>query len=57
MKKKEMLWIFVICCFVTVVSCTVTIGIYEKKIQKTKEEIEEDSITDTIESGRITPSS
>ncbi len=56
MKKKEIIWMFIICCIVAIVSCTVTIGIYEKRVHRTKDEIEEDSITATTESGRITPS-
>ncbi len=34
MKKKEVIWILVICFVIGIISCLITIGIYEKKMQK-----------------------
>ena len=62
MKKKEIVWIFIISCIVGVISCIITTRIYEKKIQalssiETKNTLqEEDNITVITETARITPS-
>ena len=63
MKKKEVIWILVICFVIGIISCLITIGIYEKKMQKFSSSInqnitkEDDSITVTKEmTARITPS-
>ena len=55
MKKKEVIWILVICFVIGIISCLITIGIYEKKMQKFSSSInqnitkEDDSITVTKE--------
>ena len=63
MKKKEVIWILVICFVIGIISCLITIGIYERKMQKFSSSInqniikEDDSITVTKEmTARITPS-
>ena len=60
MKKKEVIWILVICFVIGIISCLITIGIYEKKMQKFSSSInqnitkEDDSITVTKEDDSIT---
>ncbi|NDO45692.1 hypothetical protein [Clostridium sp. MD294] len=59
MKKNEIMWIFLICCIVGIVSCIITTKVYEKKIQAlSSAEIQkqEDSVTVITETARITPS-
>ncbi len=58
MKKNELLWIICACFAVGIISCIITAGIYEKKIQNLPYTAQgaEESISVATDTARITPS-